>query len=143
SMLQQKMQEQARARDPMHALDMEYKQAQIAKMQSEAANGGGENYFGTLIKGYDAEGKPQYFQPGNKGGLNPVDLPEGFSPEGRFEKIDLGTEWLIKDSTTGTSERIPKDNFGSAYDTAAGGASGKADVDASRTAPSDIASGEM
>ncbi|NKJ03476.1 phage tail tip lysozyme [Rhizobium sp. SG741] len=74
-----------------------------------------DNFYGTLIKGYDSNGNPAFFQPGKDGSANKVPLPADFKPENRFEKIDLGTSWLIKDTTNGTSQEIPKDVQGEAY----------------------------
>ncbi len=74
-----------------------------------------DNYYGTLIKGYDSNGNPAFFQPGKDGSANRVPLPADFKPENRFEKIDLGTSWLIKDTTNGTSQEIPKDVQGEAF----------------------------
>lgn len=79
-----------------------------------------DNYYGTLIKGYDQNGNPAYFQPGKDGSANRVPLPADFKPENRYEKIDLGTSWLIKDTTNGTSQEIPKDVQGESRDKASG-----------------------
>ncbi|WP_112602770.1 phage tail tip lysozyme [Rhizobium sp. WW22] len=84
------------------------------------AAGNSDNYYGTLIKGYDAAGNPAYFQPGKDGSANKVPLPADFKPENRYEKIDLGTSWLIKDTTNGTSQEIPKDVQGESRDKASG-----------------------
>jgi len=100
-----------------------------------------ENYF-SPIKGFDADGNPMFVQPGNKGSSNVMDLPEGFQPQQRFEKVDLGTEWLITDTTTGQQQRLPKDNYGEAFDTAAGGASGKLTAEQMAAAPATIAAGD-
>lgn len=88
-------------------------------------NGNDETLFAPMA-GHDADGNPVLIQGGNKGSLNILDLPEGVSPNGRYEKIDLGTEWLIKDLTTGLSEKIPKDVSGEAYANAFGSEAGKA-----------------
>ena len=100
-----------------------------------------ENFFAP-IKGFDAEGNPVFVQPGNKGSASVMDLPEGFQPQQRFEKIDLGTEWLITDTTTGQQQRLPKDNSTEAFDTAAGGAAGKMTTEQRAAAPATIAAGD-
>ncbi len=89
------------------------------------AGGDAETFF-SPIKGFDAAGNPVFVQPGNRGGSTVMDLPEGFQPQGRLEKVDLGTEWLITDTTTGQTQRIPKDNYGAALATATGTEVGKA-----------------
>lgn len=70
--------------------------------------GADENFFGTLIKGYDEAGSPVYLQPGNHGSVKQLQLPEGFQPENRLEKVDLGDRWYITDTTTGQSWVIMK-----------------------------------
>lgn len=100
-----------------------------------------ENFFAP-IKGFDAEGNPVFVQPGNKGSSNIMEVPEGFQPQQRFEKVDLGTEWLITDTTTGQSQRIPKDNYGEAFDSASGGAAGKITAEQVASAPATIAAGD-
>jgi hypothetical protein len=93
------------------------------------AGAGGENpdnYFGTVIKGYDKDGNPVYLQPGKDGTANRVPLPADFKPENRYEKIDLGTSWLIKDTTNGTSQEVPKDVAGENKEKAVGTAAGQA-----------------
>lgn len=100
-----------------------------------------ENFFAP-IKGFDAEGNPVFVQPGNKGSSTVMDLPEGFQPQQRFEKVDLGTEWLITDTTTGQQQRLPKDNYTEAFDTAAGGSAGKLTTEQAAAAPATIAAGD-
>lgn len=102
----------------------------------------GEEDFFSPIKGFDADGNPVFVQPGNKGSSNVMDLPEGFQPQQRFEKVDLGTEWLITDTTTGQQQRIPKDNYGAAHDSAMGGAAGKITAEQIAAAPATIAAGD-
>jgi hypothetical protein len=53
-------------------------------------------------------GQPTYIQAGNKGSVRQLDVPEGFAPPARYEKIDAGDQWIIKDTTTGQTEIIPK-----------------------------------
>jgi hypothetical protein len=78
------------------------------ELQSRKSAGQDESFFGTLIQGTDANGNPIYLQPGNRGTLNQLDLPEGFAPQSRFDKVDLGNQWMITDTTTGQRQILPK-----------------------------------
>lgn len=73
-----------------------------------------DNYFGNVIKGYDNAGNPIYLQPGKDGTVNQIKTPDGFHAENRLEKVDLGTSYLIKDTTTGETQLVPKDVQGEA-----------------------------
>jgi hypothetical protein len=82
----------------------------------EGAGGSNQdNYFGNVIKGYDNQGNPIYLQPGKDGTVNQLKTPDGFHAENRLEKVDLGTSWLIKDTTTGETQMVPKDVQGEAF----------------------------
>lgn len=108
---------------------------------TKAVSSADETFY-SPIKGYDKDGNPVFVQPGNRGGSTVMDLPEGFQPQQRFEKVDLGNEWLITDTTTGTTQRLPKQNFQEAFDTAAGTATGKATAEGQIGAPAAITSAE-
>jgi hypothetical protein len=109
----------------------------LERMNPETA-GGDESFFAP-IQGFVGD-QPTFVQPGNRGTSRVLDLPEGFQPRQRIEKVDLGTEWLVTDTTTGESQRIPKDIRGAEREEAIGGAEGAAiagasgDIDAGQTA---------
>ncbi|NNH59446.1 hypothetical protein HLI01_22180 [Rhizobium laguerreae] len=88
--------------------------------------GNDDNYFGTVIKGYDEQGNPIYLQPGKDGTPNQIKLPEGFKPENKFDKIDLGDSWMIKDNTNGSSQIVPKNIANENQQKAVGTAAGQA-----------------
>lgn len=88
--------------------------------------GNDDNYFGTVVKGYDAQGNPIYLQPGKDGSVNQLKLPEGFKPENKFDKIDLGDSWMIKDNTNGSSQIVPKNIANENQQKAVGTAAGQA-----------------
>lgn len=75
------------ANDPMRALDMDLRRAQIAKLQSEAAGGGGGPKFGmqpVFLRGSD--GTVAVGQLTSDGQLVPSQTPEGFVPMGPGDK---------------------------------------------------------
>jgi hypothetical protein len=97
--------------------------------------GNDDNYFGTVVKGYDAQGNPIYLQPGKDGSVNQLKLPEGFKPENKFDKIDLGDSWMIKDNTTGSSQIVPKNLAGAEEQKALGKGQGEATITARTALP--------
>lgn len=83
--------------------------------------GSQEQYGMSPIWGTDAEGKPVLLQASNRGGVKPVNLPEGVTPQrGQLLKVDTGTEILTTDQNGQIVSRIPKDNRTPAIDKAAG-----------------------
>lgn len=100
------------------------RQAQIAKAQREAANGG-ESFFGNTVPVQNADGTISYGQIGNQGTFKPIQLPEGqtFAPPTRT--IDTGTETILMDQTGNVISRTPKQNREAAAQTAQGSAEGK------------------
>lgn len=97
--------------------------------------GNDDNYFGTVVKGYDAQGNPIYLQPGKDGSVNQLKLPEGFKPENKFDKVDLGDSWMIKDNTNGSSQIIPKNLSKAEEDKAVGKGQGEATITARTALP--------
>lgn len=82
------------------------------------------------VYGQDAEGKAVLIQPRDDGTAVATKLPEGVSVSTGTEQIDAGTHWVLKDKRSGEIVgTVPKDNFGSARDTALGTNSGKGEVD--------------
>jgi hypothetical protein len=77
----------------------------LERMNPETAQSD-ESFFAP-IQGFVGD-QPTFVQPGNRGTSRVLDLPEGFQPRQRFEKVDLGDEWLVTDTTTGQQQRIPK-----------------------------------
>lgn len=88
--------------------------------------GNDDNYFGTVVKGYDPQGNPVYLQPGKDGSVNQLKLPEGFKPENKFDKVDLGDSWMIRDNTNGSSQIMPKNLANAESQKEIGSANGKA-----------------
>lgn len=126
AMLQQQMQ----ANDPMRQLDMDYKRAQIGKMQREADSAGNE-VFGTPIYGRDPQsgqmvlgaiGKDGTFKRLDTGG---VDVTPGVTWQ------DFGTHRQAFDKS-GNPVGVPvaKENFQEASDKAEGAQSGKSRAEA-------------
>lgn len=123
ALLQQNMQRS----DPAYGLDMAYKQAQIDKMNAESA-GGGTEYFGSTIPWQDASGNLQYYQLRKGEGL-PM-LPEGARWLEPTTTVNTGTQHTILGRNTGQVQGgIGIDSYQPAYDSAAGSAEAKSDVD--------------
>lgn len=116
-MARQNYERQLQANDPL-------RQAQIAKAQREAANGG-ETFFGNTVPVQNADGTISYGQIGNQGTFKPIQLPEGqtFAPPTRT--VDTGTEIITTDSYGNELYRTPKQNRQAAAQTAQGSAEGK------------------
>lgn len=113
--------------DPMYQLQLQTAQAELDNLLN--GTGGTSETFFAPIAG-TINGEPTYVQFGNQGSVqSPTGLPEGFTPQSRLEKVDLGNEWLITDTTTGQSQRIPKDNYTPAYDAASGSSDAKTDAE--------------
>lgn len=141
-LLQQNMQAQQQANDPMRALDMDYKRAQIEKMQREAANpGGDETFFGNPVAIQGADGSVSYGQMGNRGTFRPIQLPEGqtFAPPTRT--INTGTENILVDQAGNVISRVPIENRRAAAETAGGTVEGRTAAERAAAAPSDIQAG--
>ena len=130
-LLGQELERQKAANDPMTALDMDYKRAQIQKMQGEIAKGpnGDESFFGNPVAIQNPDGSISYGQIGNKGSFKPIQLGEGQSFAPPTRNIDTGTEIVIVDQAGNVISRTPKENFREAYDSGAGAAAAKADAE--------------
>ena len=130
-LLGQELERQKAANDPMTALDMDYKRAQIQKMQGEIAKGpnGDESFFGNPVAIQNPDGSISYGQIGNKGSFKPIQLGEGQSFAPPTRNIDTGTEIVIVDQAGNVISRTPKENFKEAYDSGAGAAAAKADAE--------------
>jgi hypothetical protein len=110
--------------DPMY-------QAQLAKLQAEAAGGGqgNENFFGNIVPMQDANGNVVLGQASNQGNWQPLQGAEGFSPAPTTKQIDTGTEIITQDIYGNELFRTPKENREAAYQTSFGGAEGKTDAE--------------
>lgn len=110
--------------DPMY-------QAQLAKLQAEAANGGqgSESFFGTPIYTQDAEGNISAGQLGNQGTFNSIQLPEGQSLAPVTKEIDTGTEIITFDRNGNELFRTPKNVRQAAYEAGFGGVEGKTEAE--------------
>lgn len=85
-----------------------------------------ESYFGNVIKGVGPDGKPAYFQTSNQGNIKQVQLPDGFRPEENWEKLDLGTHWLIRNTRDGTQQMVPKELYQEGFQSTSGAEDAKA-----------------
>lgn len=110
--------------DPMY-------QAQLAKLQAEAAAGGKPpTSFGTPIWGQDPQGNAVFGTLDNAGQFNVTETPEGYSFGKDPIKVDAGNEFILLDPVTRQPVgRVPKDNYTPAYDAARGGLEGKTDAE--------------
>lgn len=110
--------------DPMY-------QAQLAKLQAEAANGGqgSESFFGNIVPMQDAQGNVVLGQASNQGNWQPLQGAEGFSPAPTTKQIDTGTEIITQDIYGNELFRTPKQNREAAYETGFGGVEGKTDAE--------------
>lgn len=86
-----------------------------------------------LAYGQDAQGNVVPLQPRDDGTMVQTQMPDGVTLATKSDKIDLGTEWGILDPLTRqVVARVPKDNFGEAYDTKFGAE--QASIDAAKPA---------
>lgn len=110
--------------DPMY-------QAQLAKLQADAANGGqgNESFFGNIVPMQDAQGNVVLGQASNQGNWQPLQGAEGFSPAPTTKQIDTGTEIITQDIYGNVLFRTPKQNREAAYETGFGGVEGKTDAE--------------
>jgi len=110
--------------DPMY-------QAQLAKLQAEAANGGqgNESFFGNIVPMTDANGNTVLGQASNQGNWQPLQGAEGYTPAPTTKQIDTGTEIITQDIYGNELFRTPKQNREAAYETGFGGVEGKTDAE--------------
>lgn len=118
-LFQQQYEEQVNARDPL-------RQAQIAKLQREAANPkGDETFFGNPVPIQNADGSISYGQIGNKGSFKPIQLNEGQTFAPPTKTIDTGTEIILTDQAGNVISRTPKQNYQAENEKARGASDGK------------------
>ena len=130
AVLQQHMQ----ARDPSHQLDMDYRRAQIEKLNREAA-GGNRRYGLNPIYGQDAQGNTVLGVLGDDGSFKPVDTG-GVNISTGVDRVDLGTQWGLLDKRSGQMVgSIPKENYQEAFDTASGTNDAKSAAEARANLP--------
>lgn len=149
-LFKQQMDQQAKANDPMHQLQMQKLQADISAGKSPESvrefeyartNGfggsfqdwiaskraGAGEYSLTPVYGKDAQGNTVLIQPGKSGTAVQTKLPEGVTISSGVDKIDLGTQWGIIDKRTGQIVGYqPKDLKGAESAKAEGKAQGAA-----------------
>jgi hypothetical protein len=92
----------------------------------QAANGTQETFYGTPVPFQNDKGDISFGQVGNAGTFKPLDLPEGASPAPTTRQVDTGTEIITLDIYGNELFRTPKQNEQAAFETAFGGAAGKA-----------------
>jgi hypothetical protein len=109
--------------DPMY-------QAQLAKLQAEAAGGGdAPTYFGTPIWGTGPDGQPAFGQLNNAGEFQVTDTGD-FQAGKEPIRLDAGTEWILLDPVTRQPiGNIPKNNREAAAETAFGTVEGKTEAE--------------
>ncbi len=118
-LFQQQYEEQVNARDPL-------RQAQIAKLQREAANPkGDETFFGNPVPIQNADGSISYGQIGNKGSFKPIQLNDGQTFAPPTKTIDTGTEIILTDQAGNVISRTPKQNYQAENEKARGASDGK------------------
>jgi hypothetical protein len=121
-LLQQKMQ----GMDPSRQLDMDYRRAQIEKLNREAANPkGDETFFGNPVAIQNQDGTISYGQIGNKGSFRPIQLGEGQSFAPPTKTVDTPTETLLVDQAGNVISRTPKLHRDAEREKAIGSAEGK------------------
>lgn len=130
AVLQQHMQ----AQDPSHQLDMDYRRAQIEKLNREAA-GGNRRYGLNPIYGQDAQGNTVLGVLGDDGSFKPVDTG-GVNISTGVDRVDLGTQWGLLDKRSGQMVgTLPKENYQEAFDTASGTNDAKSAAEARANLP--------
>lgn len=131
-MQRQQYEEQRLARDPL-------RQAQIEKMQREAANPNSEeSFFGNPVAVQNQDGSISYGQIGNRGSFKPIQLGEGQSFAPPTKTIDGGTENLVVDQAGNVIARMPK-NLAEAESQKV---QGKAQGEAAASLPADMQQAE-
>lgn len=116
---QAQLQQYMQGQDPMRQLDMDYKRAQIGKLQREAT---GPSELGLNPQyGVDANGNPVLIQIGKDGKAVQTALPEGVTLSKEPIKMDAGTHFVLLDPITRQPVgQIPKENREAARETAIG-----------------------
>lgn len=123
--------------DPNAALDTQYKQAQIANIESQVAernNPDARKRFGLNPQyGVDANGNPVLLQLGEDGSAQQTQMPDGVTLSKEPIKLDAGTHFVLLDPITRQPVgQIPKDLAGAERDKAIGGKQGDAAFDLPR-----------
>lgn len=123
--------EQMRQNSPDYALDLAYKQAQIAAMEREAqmGPGGNETFFGNAVPMQDENGNIVLGQMSNQGRWQPLQGAEGYSPAPTTKQIDTGTEIITTDIYGNELYRTPKENRQAAFETGYGSVEGKTEAE--------------
>jgi hypothetical protein len=118
------MDAQTKANDPMRALQMQKLQAEIDKASGKS---GTTEYGLTPIFGQNANGETVLGVPGKDGTFKQLQLPDGFKPQSGIEKIDLGTQVMLRDKKSGQVVGVEqKDLRGEQSEKAIGKAQGAA-----------------
>jgi hypothetical protein len=139
----QDYEQQMKQRDPAYTLEQQYRQAQIEKLNREAAGGGTPELGLNPQYGVDKDGNPVLIQIGKDGRAVQTALPDGVSLSKEPIKLDAGTHFVLLDPITrqpvGT---IPKENREAARETAIGSTEGKTLAEQNASAPGDYQSAE-
>ncbi|OCP36733.1 phage tail tip lysozyme [Ensifer sp. LC163] len=126
--------------DPNYQMDLDYRRAQIEKLNREAETGG-ENFFGNPVAVQNEDGSIAYGQIGNKGTFRPIKLGEGQSFAPPTRTVDTGTETILMDQAGNVISRTPKQNREAERDKAIGSGEGK--VQAEKQAEYDSITSKM
>lgn len=136
------LEQQLQAQDPYRQAQIAQLQAQTERLQRQAQ--GGDTRFGlNPIYGQDAEGNTVLGVLGDDGSFKPVDTG-GVNISTGVDRVDLGTHYGLLDKRSGQMVgTLPKENYQEAFDTARGGAEGKAQGEAAVNLPTDLATSEQ
>lgn len=132
--IQMLLKQQMEQQDPMRALDMDYRRAQINALN---AKGSGPAELGLNPQyGVDAQGNPVLIQIGKDGKAVQTTMPDGVTLSKEPIRMDAGTHFVLLDPITrqpvGT---IPKENYQEAFDKGAGSNAAKAQAEAADRLP--------
>ncbi|WP_298966137.1 hypothetical protein [uncultured Roseibium sp.] len=98
--------------------------------QRRAQTPGTPTYSKSPVYGTDAEGNTVLGTLGDDGSFKQIDTGD-FNVSSGFEKLDTGTEIILRDKKNGQVISVtPKDNFGASEQKALGAASGKSQAEA-------------
>lgn len=128
--------------DPMRRLELDYKRAQIGKLQKEAS---GPSELGLNPQyGVDANGNPVLIQIGKDGKAVQTALPDGVKLSKEPIRMDAGTHFVLLDPITRQPVgQVPKENYQEAFEKGAGSAAGKAEAEAIANLPAELATADQ
>ena len=130
AVVQSLVQQQQQANDPMRQLQMRNIESQINTRAAKAGQEDAPSYSKTPVYGTDQNGNTVLGTVGDDGSFKEIDTG-GFNVASGFEKIDTGTEVILRDKKSGQIvNATPKQNFEAEHDKSRGKAAGKAEGEA-------------